>query len=60
MEWIAVKDSLPEEGKQVWTKIDDEKGIRNVAKLRRKGRMWLMENRPVYVYYRPTHWKPIV
>lgn len=60
MEWIAVKDSMPEEGKQVWTKIDDEKGIRNVAKLRRKGRMWLMVNRPVYVYYSPTHWKPIV
>lgn len=42
---------------EVWTKIDDEHGERNVAKLTRKGWLWFTEPEGgMYVYYLPTHW----
>lgn len=50
--------SLAPVNEEVWTKIDDEDGERNVAKLTRKGNLWFTE--PVggmYVYYQPTHWR---
>ncbi len=45
-------------GVLVLTKIDDEKGERNVAKLRRSGRLWFVPDGGMYVYYEPTHWAP--
>ena len=43
------------EGVEVWTKIDDKRGERNVQTLRREGRLWFGGD--VYVYYAPTHWR---
>lgn len=45
----------------VETKIDDDAGgrERNVAKLFREGRMWFLPDSSVYVYYKPTHWRPL-
>lgn len=47
------------ENEEVWTKIHDERGERNVAKLTRKGNLWYTAT-PIgggmYVYYTPTHW----
>lgn len=41
----------------VLTKIDgDAYGERNVQTLERRGRMWFSGE--MYVYYRPTHWRP--
>jgi hypothetical protein len=51
--------SLAPDNETVWTKIDDEHGERNVAKLTRKGRLWYTSPDPdkgMYVYYTPTHW----
>jgi len=56
--WISVKDALPEIYEVVDTKIDDEYGIRNEAKLYRTGSLWHLKDGSMYVYYTPTHWKP--
>jgi hypothetical protein len=47
------------ENEEVWTKIDDERGERNVAKLTRKGNLWFTDpyDGGMYVYYTPTHWR---
>lgn len=48
------------EGILVWTKIDDADGPRNIQQLRRQGRLWFFgHGSPMYVYYTPTHWKPL-
>ena len=48
------------QGEEVWTKIDDERGERNIAKLTRKGNLWFTNPKAgVYVYYTPTHWRPV-
>lgn len=41
------------------TKIDDEHGERNHAPLIRDGRLWWRRDYSMYVYYEPTHWRPI-
>lgn len=41
------------------TKIDDAQGVRNEARLIRKGNLWWHEDGSMYVYYRPTHWSPL-
>lgn len=56
--WIRVKDQLPESGKLVDTKIDDENGIRNEQPLIRNANLWFEPDGKMYVYYTPTHWKP--
>lgn len=43
----------------VMTKIDDEKGVRNVQSLKRGGNLWWVPDGAMYVYYRPTHWMPL-
>lgn len=58
-EWIDVRDQLPPEGQAVATKIDDAKGCRNEGVLIRQGRLWFVHDMSMYVYYAPTHWKPI-
>lgn len=56
--WIPVNEVLPENGKVVMTKIDDEKGERNIQTLRRYNRLWFCTDN-TYVYYEPTHWMPL-
>lgn len=56
-EWQDVS-SAPE-GVVVDTKIDDEQGARNVQTLRRRGRLWWFPDGIMYVYYEPTHWRPV-
>lgn len=55
--WIPCDNQLPPEKEVVETKIDDEKGCRNEAKLYRQGNLWWMRDGSMYVYYRPTHWR---
>ena len=50
------------EREEVWTKIDDEHGERNVAKLTRFGNLWYTDpdtSKGMYVYYSPTHWRSL-
>jgi hypothetical protein len=56
-EWLVI-ETAPE-GVVVETKIDDEKGARNEQRLKRLGRLWLMEDGSMHVYYTPTHWRPV-
>lgn len=64
-EWQDIS-SAPE-GVEVMTKIDDVNGERNVQSLKKVTRipgetqpMWWYPDMKMYVYYRPTHWKPMV
>jgi len=58
-DWIQVSDQLPEENLVVETKIDDQHGIRNEVRLFREGRLWYVADGSMYVYYAPTHWRPV-
>lgn len=58
-DWISVSDLLPTGDGVVETKIDDAKGIRNVATLRYHNNLWWMPDDSMYVYYAPTHWRPL-
>jgi hypothetical protein len=61
--WLPIADAsgyLAPDGKEVWTKIDDDHGVRNVAKLTRHGSLWWTnpdQSKGMYVYYTPTHWR---
>lgn len=57
MKWNETIKELPPEGLVVDTKIDDEKGVRNEGKLKRRGNLWWFDDGSMYVYYRPTHWR---
>ena len=59
MEWISVEDRLPPEGKVVLTKIDRGNTVTNEQKLIRNNRLYFFEDMSMYVYYTPTHWKPM-
>lgn len=56
-EWQSI-DTAPE-NVAVLTKIDDAKGERNEAPLIRRGRLWYFTDDSMYVYYTPTHWRPL-
>ncbi len=56
-DWIPTAERLPDEGRGVMTKLDDDKGERNVQLMFRRGRLWFIGE--MYVYYTPTHWKPL-
>lgn len=55
--WKKTINELPEEGIVVETKISDENGERNYARLKRHGNLWFLADGSMYVYYRPTHWR---
>lgn len=55
MAWQTIDDAP--ECEEVWTKIHDQYGVRNVARLTRRGPLWFTEpTYGMYVYYAPTHW----
>lgn len=47
------------EGEVIRTIIIDDGGPRNLANLIRKGRLWFFPDMSMYVYYTPTHWRPL-
>lgn len=57
--WIRCSVALPTESVVVMTKIDDSRGCRNEQQLKRRGNLWFFPDGSMYVYYTPTHWKPI-
>lgn len=58
-EWIACSEQWPPDGQIVETKIDDGKRVRNVQRLKVRGRLWWTPDGVVYVYYVPTHWRAV-
>lgn len=58
-EWISCEIDLPENGVEVMTKIDDQKGCRNKQSLTRQGNFWFFPDMSMYVYYTPTYWRTI-
>ena len=59
IDWIECSVSVPPNDQAVLTKIDDEHGPRNEQVLRLVGRLWWFEDMSMYVYYAPTHWRPL-
>lgn len=57
-EWRDDIDDAPE-GEVLETKIDAGHGPRNVTKLKCQGRLWFYPDGSMYVYYTPTHWRPV-
>jgi len=57
--WCLVSVVAPPQDVTVETKIDDEKGCRNIALLKRIRNLWFFPDGSMYVYYTPTHWRPI-
>jgi len=57
--WTSTVARLPTESTVVLTKIDDAKGCRNEQTLMRQGRLWFYPDGSMYVYYTPTHWRPL-
>lgn len=57
--WISCYAAIPAEGVVVETKIEDRKGVRNVQALKRVGNLWFVPDGSIYVYYCPTHWRPL-
>lgn len=51
-------DSAPD-SVEVETVISDDGGTRNEQRLVRKGRLWFVPDMSMYVYYTPTHWRPV-
>ena len=58
-EWLSTKEQLPPEKQIVETKIDDGKECRNQGKLYRYKNLWFLPDGSAYVYYTPTHWRPL-
>ncbi len=58
-DWIEVEAQKPPENQIVQTKIDDEKGVRNEAKLIYSNGLWWLSDKSMYVYYTPTHWRAL-
>lgn len=56
-EWLE-SETAPN-GQTVMTKIDDGNGLRNEQALRRSGNLWFVPDGSMYVYYQPTHWRPL-
>ena len=57
MSWQPI-ETAPE-GQPVMTKIDDARGLSNEQPLKRQGNLWFFVDGSMYIYYRPTHWKPL-
>jgi hypothetical protein len=54
--WHKISETPPPLNIVVLTKIDDEKGMRNMQSLKFDGRLWWSSDGTNYVYYTPTHW----
>lgn len=59
-DWIRCSVRLPPKGVVVETVINDACGERNRQNLRRgDGQLWFEPDGKTYVYYTPTHWRPV-
>jgi len=56
MNWISVKDRLPDDG--VIVQVLQSKR-RVVTNLERHGNIWFSPDGSMYVYHTPTHWMPL-
>ncbi len=58
-DWKPIAE-LPPDGELVMTKCDgDGRGLRNVQMLRRRKNLFFHPDDSMYVYYCPTHWRPL-
>lgn len=57
--WNECSVKLPPNGLPVETMISDERGERNKQVLVRQNRLWFLEDKSMYVYYTPTHWREV-
>lgn len=58
-DWIPNAPTTAPNGVVIETKIDDEHGLRNQQTLKKQGNLWFFPDGSMYVYYAPTHWRPV-
>lgn len=56
--WTSCATRLPAECLIVETKVDDDDGLRNEQRLKLVRGLWYFPDGSMYVYYKPTHWRP--
>ena len=59
-DWVPCTDHLPPQNVTVETMISDSGGIRNHVRLKFYKGHWFFEDMSMYIYYNPTHWRPVV
>lgn len=59
-DWILNAQTPAPNDVVVETKIDDKHGIRNQTPLKKQRNLWWFPDGSMYVYYTPTHWRPIM
>ncbi len=57
--WIATADRLPTQGEIVATKVVHDGKESMHARLRLVGALWFHATDDFYMYYDPTHWRPL-
>ena len=55
--WIQTAHYRPPQGEEVLTRIVDQHGTRNRARMRLDGAVWVLVTLGVPVSYEPTHWR---
>ena len=58
--WILCKNRKPPQDIIIETKIDDCKGVRNICQLILHNNLWWIPDMSMYIYYSPTHWRPLI
>jgi hypothetical protein len=60
--WISIKEKYPPLREVVETKVEKDGKEYNVQPMKRDGlagRLWFFPDGSMYVYYEPTHWRPL-
>ena len=58
-DWRSVENDPPPDKTVVDTIIADDCDGHNRQELKRSGRLWFIPDGSMYVYYVPTHWRPV-
>lgn len=58
-DWVLCSVNPPPKGVEIMTKIKDEHGERMEQSLVFEENLWWYPDRSMYIYYAPTHWKPL-
>ncbi len=56
--WNLIDSATPE-NVVLMTKIHDANGARNEQALIKNRNLWWFPDKSMYVYYTPTHWRPL-
>lgn len=59
LHWTRCEHILPPNGVVVQTKLDEDDGVYIERLAKRHETFWFMTSGAVYMFYTPTHWRPL-